>query len=110
MNRGYPSTRRTAFGSSDPVGGYTSKKNQQEVILMTQSLNPTVVDSIPESAGSGFVSEAIVRAEPKPEFTETWHPFSHGEILDALSVAVEEKGLVVIDKKYSIRIIFVSWL
>lgn len=49
------------------------------------------------------VTEAIVRAEPRPEFTNSWHPFSHGEILDAMGIAVKEAGLEVVNKEYSIR-------
>lgn len=49
------------------------------------------------------VSEAIVRAEKKPAFTESWHPFSHAEILDAMKVACDDLKLEVVAKEYSIR-------
>lgn len=49
------------------------------------------------------VTEEVVRAEPRPEFTETWHPFSHAEILDAMGMAVEQSSLTVVNKEYSIR-------
>lgn len=49
------------------------------------------------------VSEEIVRREPEPEFTETWRPFSHGKILDAMAVAVKGAGMKVVGKEYSVR-------
>lgn len=53
--------------------------------------------------GMSLVSEAIVRKEPRPEFTKSWHPFSHGEIIDAMEIATKEHHLEVIKREYSIR-------
>jgi len=48
------------------------------------------------------VSEDVVRAEPEPEFTPTWRPYSHGRILDAMAMAVDEVGLKIAKKEYSL--------
>ena len=48
------------------------------------------------------VSEDIVRSAPQPEFTDTWKPYSHGAVLDSMQAAVEELGLTIVDKQYSI--------
>jgi len=48
------------------------------------------------------VSEAAVRAVKEPEFTETWRPYSHGKVLDCLGKAVQDHGLVVTDRDYSL--------
>jgi hypothetical protein len=53
--------------------------------------------------GMNRVSEAIVLAEPAPEFTKSWRPFSHAQILDAMTIAVKDAGLDVVKKDYSIR-------
>jgi hypothetical protein len=50
-----------------------------------------------------LVSEAVVRAEPRPEFTDSWHPFAHGEIIDAVSGACASLGWKVGRKEYAIR-------
>jgi len=58
------------------------------------------------------VSEHEVRAEPRPEFTSTWHPFSHAEILDAVGKACKDLELKIVRKEYSIRKeskMFASW-
>lgn len=49
------------------------------------------------------VTEAVVRAEPRPAFTSTWHPFSNAEVLDVLGGACKKMNLQVIDRQYSIR-------
>lgn len=47
------------------------------------------------------VSEAAVRAEVRPEFTATWHPWSHGDVLDAVGDAVSRAGFKVERAEYS---------
>ena len=49
------------------------------------------------------VSEAVVLAEPRPDFTATWHPFSHGMILETVGSAVAEAGFAIERKEYSIK-------
>ena len=46
--------------------------------------------------------EAAVRSIPEPEFTDTWHPYGHGKVLDCLDKAVQDHGLVVKDRDYSL--------
>jgi len=58
------------------------------------------------------VSEQVVRAEPQPAFTESWHPFSHAIVLDAVAAACKKFNLKVMRKEYSIRKnskMFASW-
>ncbi len=58
------------------------------------------------------VTEKVVRAEPQPVFTESWHPFSHGIVLDAVAAACKKFNLTVERKEYSIRKnskMFASW-
>jgi len=58
------------------------------------------------------VSEQVVRAEPQPVFTESWHPFSHAVVLDAVAAACKKFNLTVERKEYSIRKnskMFASW-
>jgi len=47
-------------------------------------------------------AETLVRAIPEPEFTETWHPHSHGKVIDATALAVESLGIKVKEKNYSL--------
>jgi hypothetical protein len=49
------------------------------------------------------VEEAIVRAEPAPAFTKSWHPFSHAQVLDAMAEAVAERKLEIVKKEYSLQ-------
>jgi len=46
--------------------------------------------------------EALVRGIPQPKFTDTWHPFSHATILDAVGNATEKLGLKVARRSYSL--------
>lgn len=48
------------------------------------------------------VSEAEVMAVIEPEFTKTWHPISHEKVIRSLDQAVEDRGLAVIDRTYSL--------
>lgn len=49
------------------------------------------------------VSERIVRSEPRPEFTDSWHPYSHAEILDVMKGACQKRRIEIVRKEYSIR-------
>ena len=58
------------------------------------------------------VTESVVRAEPQPTFTESWHPFSHAIVLDAVAAACKKFNLTIKRKEYSIRKnskMFASW-
>ena len=48
------------------------------------------------------VDEDKVLAVPEPKFTRTWHPVSHGKIIDVMGNAVKESGLGVVDKTYTL--------
>jgi len=48
------------------------------------------------------VSEAEVKAVIEPEFTKTWHPISHAKVIDALDIAVENHGLAIKSKSYTL--------
>ena len=48
-------------------------------------------------------TESTVRIVPEPKFTKSWHPVSHGKVIDALGVAVKNAGLEVIDRYYSLQ-------
>lgn len=50
------------------------------------------------------VSEEIVRAEPRPAFTKSWHPFSHAEVLNSIGKACDNLKLKIVNREYSIRI------
>lgn len=50
-----------------------------------------------------MVTEDVVRSEPRPEFTKTWHPFSHSEVIDALELSCEKLGWHIGEREYSIR-------
>ena len=53
--------------------------------------------------GTKYVSEAEVIAVPEPEFTKTWHPVSHGKIINQVEQAVKEKGLSIVNRQYSLN-------
>lgn len=51
-----------------------------------------------------YVEESEVRAVPMPEWTQTWHPVSHGQLLDALDKAVSvNTRLAVKTRQYSLN-------
>lgn len=52
--------------------------------------------------GTKRVSEEIVRAEAQPVFTDSWHPYSHGQVLDAIGLAVKDAGFKIERKEYSL--------
>ena len=47
-------------------------------------------------------SETQVKNVPEPEFTNTWRPYSHKQILNALALAVKKVGVSVVQKTYSL--------
>jgi len=47
-------------------------------------------------------TEKLVRSVAEPEFTETWHPHSHGKVIDATALAVQSLGLEIKEKSYSL--------
>ena len=49
------------------------------------------------------VEESVLRAIPAPEWTPTWHPVSHGQLIDATGAAVKEMGIDVVSKLYSMN-------
>jgi len=49
------------------------------------------------------VSESHVAAVPAPDFTPTWHPFSHGEVVRAMDAAVDNIGVGVREREYSMN-------
>lgn len=48
------------------------------------------------------VSEQEVRAIQSPEFTDTWHPVSHSRVIDVLDHAVQQSGMRVLTRDYSV--------
>lgn len=50
-----------------------------------------------------FARETEVMAVPEPEFTSSWHPVSHRRVITALSRAVEDHGMGVESKNYSMN-------
>ena len=48
------------------------------------------------------VPEAIVRAVEPPDFTETWRPYAHSQVLDAMEKACAEANLVPSQREYSL--------
>lgn len=51
---------------------------------------------------TSIVSEAVVRNEPRPDFTDSWRPYSHAEVIDAVDGACQTLGWNVVRKTYSI--------
>jgi hypothetical protein len=49
------------------------------------------------------VDEAEVMAIPAPEWTDTWHPVSHGLIINALGRACHGAGIEVTGREYSVN-------
>lgn len=48
------------------------------------------------------VSEAEVMAVAEPQWTPTWHPIGHAKVVNALTQAVEDRGLAVRSQEYSL--------
>ena len=57
--------------------------------------------------------ENEVKLIPAPEWTDTWHPVSHAQLIDATDLACKEVGIGVVDKRYSLNKtgtkMFASW-
>lgn len=51
--------------------------------------------------GATRVPEAAVRAEERPAFTSSWHPYSHADVLDAVGMAVKGAGFKIERAEYS---------
>ena len=48
------------------------------------------------------VSEDVVKSIVQPEFTRTWHPYSHAEVLNVLETARKDLGFKVVHRQYSL--------
>lgn len=44
-----------------------------------------------------------IEAIPTPEYTKTWHPISHKEVLASLDLIVQAEGVGVVNESYSTR-------
>jgi len=49
------------------------------------------------------VTEDAVRAEKAPDFTATWRPYAHADVLDAMALAVRDSGMEIVSREYSLR-------
>lgn len=49
-----------------------------------------------------LTTEDEVRTVPSPEYTNTWHPISHSEMLDAVDVGLKKAKLTVRDKQFGL--------
>jgi len=52
---------------------------------------------------TSVVTEAVVRREPAPAFTSTWHPHSHAAVIDAVDAACKKHGWEIERKVYSLK-------
>lgn len=50
-----------------------------------------------------WVGETLARQEPAPAWTDTWHPLSHGQVIDAVQLATQQLGWQIGRKAYSVR-------
>lgn len=48
------------------------------------------------------VSEEVVKSVIQPEFTKTWHPYSHAEVINILEKARKDLDLRVVHRQYSL--------
>ena len=48
------------------------------------------------------VTEQEVMSVPEPEWTKSWHPVSHGKVIEAMELAVKETGMQVVNRNYSL--------
>jgi hypothetical protein len=44
-----------------------------------------------------------VMAIPSPEYTKTWHPISHKEVINSLTAVLKNKGIKVVSETYSVK-------
>jgi hypothetical protein len=49
------------------------------------------------------LTEQEIRSVQEPEFTKSWHPVSHGKVIDALEIAVDGMNLGTVSKIYSLN-------
>lgn len=58
-------------------------------------------------------AEMEVLMVPEPEFTDTWHPVSHGRVINSLQNSLHDQNLEVVNKEYSLSNdkanMFASW-
>ena len=54
------------------------------------------------SSNTKLVPEEAVRFVPEPEFTKTWHPVSHGKVLDALFETLTKREIGIQNTAYSL--------
>ena len=64
--------------------------------------------------GARYVTdERIIKAVPAPPFTDTWHPWSHGDVIEALQHACDLEGIDVLRRQYSLgwgdHMMFGTW-
>lgn len=59
------------------------------------------------------MDEKQVRAIAAPAWTDTWHPTSHGAVIDAVGLAVEKVGMGIVNRQYTVACkgtrMFGSW-
>jgi len=48
------------------------------------------------------MAKSEVLAIPSPEFTESWHPVSHGQVIQTLDNVLEDLGIPVINEHYTV--------
>jgi len=60
------------------------------------------------------VSEQEVMSVPEPEWTKSWHPVSHGKVIEAMELAVKDTGMDIVSRSYSLAgkgtNVFGTWL
>lgn len=47
--------------------------------------------------------ETLLRMMPAPEWTDTWHPIAHGTVLDVFENGLEQAGIGIQDKNFSLQ-------
>lgn len=52
--------------------------------------------------GGRIATEAEVRAVPKVDFTDTWHPWHHAQVIDCLNQAAEKQKLCIARREYGL--------
>jgi len=52
---------------------------------------------------TNYVDEALIRTVPVPVWTRTWHPVAHGDLIDALDIAVREHDMEVTRRQYAMN-------
>lgn len=49
------------------------------------------------------LTEQEIRSVQEPKFTKSWHPVSHGKVIDALEIAIGGMNLGIASKNYSLN-------